>query len=129
MTPTLFAGARLLAASDSDDKGRGSPIGLFVVLILCVAVYFLWKSLNRHLRNLPESFDPPVPTEDEFTAAGVTTAGHKSAQTDSPGSQTDGPAARTDSPASQAARRSAQSAPSAEPARPTSLLKPPAKES
>ncbi|MCW2522457.1 MAG: hypothetical protein JWO63_792 [Frankiales bacterium] len=77
MSPTLLAGAQLLADADSDDKGRGSPVGLFVVLILCIAVYFLWKSLNRHIRKLPESFDPPVPPDAEFTSAGVTTAGHK----------------------------------------------------
>jgi hypothetical protein len=41
------------------DKGKGSTIGLFVVLALLVAVYFLYKSMTRHLRGLPESFDPP----------------------------------------------------------------------
>jgi hypothetical protein len=43
-----------------DDTDKGSPIGLFVVLILVVAVYFLWRSLSRHLRRIPESFDPPA---------------------------------------------------------------------
>jgi hypothetical protein len=52
----VLKGQVLLA---DDDKGRGSPIGLFVILALCVAVYFLWKSLNRHLKKLPESFDQP----------------------------------------------------------------------
>ncbi|UQX89457.1 hypothetical protein M6D93_05480 [Jatrophihabitans telluris] len=48
--------AQVLAAG-TDDKDRASPIGLFVVLALCIAVYFLWKSMNRHLKKLPESFD------------------------------------------------------------------------
>ena len=47
----------VLADNDTD---KGSPIGLFVVLLLVVAVYFLYRSMNRHMRNLPESFDPPV---------------------------------------------------------------------
>lgn len=50
---TISATGVLLAGGDS---GRASPIGLFVILALCVAVYFLWKSLNRHLKRVPDSF-------------------------------------------------------------------------
>jgi hypothetical protein len=57
MNALVLAQGQVLLADD--DKGRGSPIGLFVILALCVAVYFLWKSLNRHLKRLPESFDQP----------------------------------------------------------------------
>jgi hypothetical protein len=92
MSLTLVAGAQLLADSDSDDKGRGSPVGLFVVLILCVAVYFLWKSLNRHIRKIPPSFDPPDPTGAEFTTSGVTTAGHQAAAPTDPPTPGEDPA-------------------------------------
>jgi hypothetical protein len=47
--------ASVLADNDTD---KGSPIGLFVVLILIVAVYFLYRSMNRHIRGLPATFDP-----------------------------------------------------------------------
>ncbi len=50
----VAAGGAVLA---DGDTGKGSPIGLFVVLLLVVAVYFLYRSLSRHIRNLPESFD------------------------------------------------------------------------
>ena len=53
MTP-LGVSARLLADSDT---GKGSPIGLFVVLVLIVAVYFLYRSMSRHIKRIPESFD------------------------------------------------------------------------
>jgi hypothetical protein len=43
----------LLAASDT---GKGSPIGLFVVLLLLIAVYLLYRSMTGHLRRLPENF-------------------------------------------------------------------------
>jgi hypothetical protein len=43
----------LLAASDT---GKGSPIGLFVVLLLVVAVYLLYRSMTGHIRRLPEKF-------------------------------------------------------------------------
>ena len=55
------------------DIGKGSPIGLLVVLLLIVAVYFLYRSMNRHLRKVPPEFNPPAerppeayqPPEDE----------------------------------------------------------------
>jgi hypothetical protein len=52
-----------LAVVLADDKGKGSPIGLFVVLVLCVAVYFLYRSMSKHLRRVPPSFDPPDPPD------------------------------------------------------------------
>ena len=44
------------------DAGKGSPIGLLVVLLLVVAVYFLYRSMNRHLRKVPGHFDQQGPT-------------------------------------------------------------------
>ncbi len=55
------------ALADS-DTGKGSPIGVFVVLILVIAVYFLYRSMTRHLRKLPSSFgktEVPPPDEDD----------------------------------------------------------------
>lgn len=47
--------AVLLAESDT---GKGSPIGLFVVLLLVIAVFLLYRSMTGHLRRLPERFPP-----------------------------------------------------------------------
>jgi hypothetical protein len=47
LAPTVLA---------DSDTGKGSPIGLFVVLLLVVAVYFLYRSMSRHVRRLPEKF-------------------------------------------------------------------------
>jgi hypothetical protein len=47
------AAAVVLAASDT---GKGSPIGLFVVLLLVIAVYLLYRSMTGHIRRLPEKF-------------------------------------------------------------------------
>lgn len=52
---------RLLADS---DVGKGSPIGLLVVLVLVVAVYFLWRSMNRHLKKV----QAPLRDQDQFPA-------------------------------------------------------------
>jgi len=45
--------AAVLAASDT---GKGSPIGLFVVLLLVIATYLLYRSMSGHIRRLPERF-------------------------------------------------------------------------
>lgn len=44
------------------EFGKAAPFGLFLILALLVAVAFLIRSMNRRLRNLPESFDDPEPT-------------------------------------------------------------------
>jgi len=56
----------LTAAAPS---GEASPIALVVILCLLVALVFLVRSMNRHLRRVPASFDrapgepPAEPTD------------------------------------------------------------------
>jgi hypothetical protein len=40
-------------------------IGFLVVLGLFVASVFLFRSMTRHLRNVPKSFEPPAQTPAE----------------------------------------------------------------
>ncbi len=54
--------SRVLASGDA-DFGAGM-IAFLVVMALAVGSYFLFRSMNRHLRNVPKSFDPP-PKEQE----------------------------------------------------------------
>ena len=63
MSVTAAAHMRLLASGDS-AFGAGF-IAFLVVLVLCVASYFLFRSLNRHLRKVPASFEPPGPEQEE----------------------------------------------------------------
>ncbi|MGQ0481411.1 MAG: hypothetical protein ACT4O0_10355 [Pseudonocardia sp.] len=62
---------------NAPEFGGSSPIGLVVILLLFVAVFFLVKSMNTHLRKVPESFDTPhqAGTSDDPAAAdaGTTT--------------------------------------------------------
>ncbi|HWA65198.1 MAG TPA: hypothetical protein VG899_02365 [Mycobacteriales bacterium] len=53
---------RVLAAGDS-DFGAGF-IAFAVVLALCVASFFLFRSMNRHLRKVPEKFEQPTRDEE-----------------------------------------------------------------
>jgi hypothetical protein len=62
MSPVAAAHLRLLASGGS-GLGAGF-IAFLVVLVLCVASYFLFRSMNRHLRRVPPRFDAG-PTEQE----------------------------------------------------------------
>ena len=62
--------AQLLAESDS---GKGSPIGLFVVLLLVIAVFLLYRSMTGHLRRLPEKFPSAGENAGPDEATGSTT--------------------------------------------------------
>jgi hypothetical protein len=41
--------------ADGENKKSG-PIGLAVILLLCVACYFLFKSMSKHLRRVREEY-------------------------------------------------------------------------
>ena len=53
------------------DFGKASPAGLVITLILLIAVVALVWSMNRHLRKLPDSFDPAHPEPDQAVDDGT----------------------------------------------------------
>ena len=42
----------------SGEAAKSGPIGLAVILVLCIVVYFLFKSMSKHLRKVREDFPP-----------------------------------------------------------------------
>jgi hypothetical protein len=51
-----------------EDFGKSSPLGFLVLIILFIAVAFLIRSMTKHLKRVPASFDKPEdepPTEPE----------------------------------------------------------------
>ncbi len=50
-----------------EDFGKSSPVGLLVLLLFFVAVAFLVRSMTKHLKRVPASFDPPA--EDDAPTA------------------------------------------------------------
>ena len=50
----------LAAAGDQlpEDVGKSGPLGLLLTLLLLIAVIFLVRSMSRHLKRVPPSFDP-----------------------------------------------------------------------
>lgn len=56
----VLAGAVL---ADGDSAFGAGFIAFAVVVALCVASYFLFRSMNRHLKGLPTKFPKP-PADD-----------------------------------------------------------------
>ncbi len=74
-----LAAIRVLAELQADDAphnsgpdfGKASPFGLLVVVLLLIATVFLVRSMNRHLKKLPDSFDPHNPGPDQAVDDGT----------------------------------------------------------
>ena len=79
MNQLALAAIRVLADLQADgaphnsgpDFGKASPFGLLVVVLLLISLVFLVRSMNRHLRKLPESFDPQHPEPDQAADEGT----------------------------------------------------------
>jgi hypothetical protein len=79
VNPLHLAAIRVLADLQADnaphnsgpDFGKASPFGLLVVVLLLIATVFLVRSMNRHLRKLPDSFDPQNPGPDQAVDDGT----------------------------------------------------------
>jgi hypothetical protein len=41
------------------EFGEASPLALVVVILLGIALVFLIRSMTKHLRRVPASFEPP----------------------------------------------------------------------
>jgi hypothetical protein len=54
----------LAAGGSTDPTGesvKSGPIGLVVIILLCIGCYFLFKSMSKHLRRVREEFPSQLP--------------------------------------------------------------------
>ncbi|SES12055.1 hypothetical protein [Actinokineospora terrae] len=64
--PTTFAQVQTNPPKPADpggqgeDFGKSSPLGFLILVLFFVAVAFLVRSMTKHLKRLPESFDNPT---------------------------------------------------------------------
>ncbi len=83
-------------AATGDDYGKAAPIGLAVIVVLGIVGYFLAKSMNRNLKKVPASFDPPPAQEEGGDGAGgvsgPSTEGPSDPMTGRPSDSVTGPA-------------------------------------
>lgn len=52
------------APEGNPEWGKAAPMGLFVLLAFVVVCYFLFRSMNRHIRKVPDSFVTGARQED-----------------------------------------------------------------
>lgn len=58
-------GIAVAPLAKAGEAGKAGPIGLAVILLLCIAAYFLFKSMSKHLRKVRENF----PVDGESTGS------------------------------------------------------------
>ncbi|MGW4487009.1 hypothetical protein ACWEOE_24565 [Amycolatopsis sp. NPDC004368] len=65
-----------------EDFGKSSPVGLLVLILFLIAVAFLIRSMSKHLKKVPASFDPEeeVVAEKSDPAADSDAAPEKAAE-------------------------------------------------
>jgi hypothetical protein len=75
MTDSLVMIVGLLAddvpRDTGPDFGKASPFGLLIVVLLMIGLFLLVRSMNRHLKRLPESFDSDSPEPDQAEEDGT----------------------------------------------------------
>lgn len=79
---TMIASVLLAAPQPGDydpstgkgpEWGKAAPIGLLVILLLGIALFFLLRSFTRQLKKVPASFDPPDQAPDQAGSGRVAT--------------------------------------------------------
>jgi hypothetical protein len=53
----------VLAEQAPEDVGKSGPLGLLLTLLLLIAVALLVRSMTKHLKRIPASFDRPEPEQ------------------------------------------------------------------
>ena len=99
MTPVLALLTPVLAQEqpppNAPEFGGSSPIGLVVIVLLFIAMFFLIRSMNTHLRKVPPSFDQheldkPDDAEQRDSAENGGGDGPKTTEAGTDGEQRDG---------------------------------------
>ena len=54
---------------DTRSGGLAGPMGLFVIVLLCIATVLLIRNMNKRLRRLPDSFPSTEETQREAEIA------------------------------------------------------------
>ena len=50
-------------AAPAGEAAKAGPIALLVILLLCTACYFLFRSMTKHLRKVRDEFPGESPEE------------------------------------------------------------------
>ncbi len=66
MTDPVASTVLYLAQNPTGPEfGKSSPIGFLIVVLLLIGTILLVRSMNKHIRKLPERFTPEHPEPDQ----------------------------------------------------------------
>lgn len=63
---------------DTRSGGLAGPMGLFVIVLLCIATVLLIRNMNKRLRRLPDSFRTSEQTQREAGSTAESVAADRS---------------------------------------------------
>jgi hypothetical protein len=65
MSTTVLSVDLLAAAGEQlpEDVGKSGPLGLLLTVVLLIAVILLVRSMSKHLKRVPASFEPQDPRD------------------------------------------------------------------
>ena len=58
-----------VAAACTGECQKSGPLGLVVIIVLCVGCYFLFKSMSKHLKRVREDYPARQPADRHRPAA------------------------------------------------------------
>ena len=59
----MLATVALPLLAKSGEAAKSGPIGLAVIILLCIACYFLFKSMSKHLRRVRDRYPDGFPAQ------------------------------------------------------------------
>ena len=81
MTSLLSSAATMMVVAQTtdpggqgEDFGKSTPVGFILLIVFFIAVAFLIRSMTKHLRRVPASFDPPESAADSPETSNEPTA-------------------------------------------------------
>ncbi|WP_410648544.1 hypothetical protein [Amycolatopsis sp. cmx-4-54] len=72
-----------------EDFGKSSPVGFLILILFLIAVALLVRSMTKHLKRLPESFDEPAAASPEEAPEAPKADTEQVAKTEKPAAKSD----------------------------------------
>lgn len=91
MSALAAAAVSAVSAEPSGEAAKSGPIGLGIILLLCVACYFLFKSMSKHLKHVREDFPGQQRDPASATPTPPAKGGNSAVPAEAPGPDADVP--------------------------------------
>ena len=80
---------RPVAATCTGECQKSGPLGLVVIIVLCIGCYFLFKSMSKHLKRVREDYPPAPPADRPRREDSAGASGQQNPPVGAPGGEDD----------------------------------------